>query len=237
MGGKSRLRNWLIQHFPVAGELYIEPFAGKGNVFFKSKQSLDFKTWHINDIDWFLVALFRVNLNDLPEKVDKTDFSIWKNKNDDISKIIEPRITFGGKGYKAGYASCYHEQSTNNHMGYNRVLYKKTCELAQELLSDVKITQLSWEQLEIEKLQPYDFVYCDPPYVGVKASYPNINHEKLVDILNSSCCMWALSGYSNDLYDNNLVYKNKYTKERNSEIKGSNTGKREPVMEILWTNY
>lgn len=51
MGGKARLASWLIGHFPKAGGRYVELFAGRGNVFFKARQSLDFKEWTLNDLD------------------------------------------------------------------------------------------------------------------------------------------------------------------------------------------
>lgn len=233
MGGKSRLRGWLLQYFPASGNLYMEPFAGRGNVFFEARKRLKFKKWWLNDLDSsFLVALSKADLDSLPQDVNKRDFDAWKHKNDDIAKILEPRITFGGKGYKAGYSG-----TSGTHKGYCKDLYGKTCQSAKELLIDVKVTQLSWEQLGITKLRNNDFIYCDPPYIDTKAPYPNIKHEYLVKTLNASSCKWALSGYSNDLYDSKLIYKNCYTKERNAEIKGSNTGQREPVIEVLWTNY
>lgn len=233
MGGKARLRSWLMQYFPPTGNLYMEPFAGRGNVFYKAYTTLSFKEWHLNDIDIsFFNALLKADLNLLPQQVTKDDFEYWKNQKDDVAKLIEPRVTYAGKGYKAGYSG-----TSGTHKGYAGDLYCKTCQAAKDLLQDVKVTQLSWENLGIEKLNGNDFVYCDPPYYETKASYNNVNHPDLIRVLNSSGCRWAISNYSNSLYDENLIYKNRYTQERNSEIKGSNTGQRESIIEVLWTNY
>jgi len=232
MGGKARLRNWLIQHFPPSGNIYLEPFAGLGNVFFAAKNSLDFKKWWLNDTNPFLRSLLKVDLESLPPQVSKDDFDSWKSKNDDVARVIEPRITFGGKGYKYGYSG-----SSGTHKGYNGKLYRGVCNSAKELLAGVSITNLSWEKLNIPKLSSDDFVYCDPPYFGTSASYSNIKHEDLVRVLNASRCRWAISGYSNNLYDTHLNYKNCYVSKRNSEIKGSNARKKKPVVELLWTNF
>lgn len=233
VGGKSRLRNWLVSHFPPSGDLYLEPFAGRGNVFFKAYESLKFNKWHLNDLDAsFLKSLTKVDLSQLPQQVNRDDFAVWKNKNDDIAKVIEPRVTFAGKGYKAGYSG-----TSGNHKGYNRDLYCKTCQSAKDLLSNVKVTQLSWENLNIQEIGKNDFVYCDPPYFNTEGPYPNINHTKLISVLNSAGCRWAISGYVGELYDSKLNYKNKYTQERNSEVKGYNARQRQPVVEVLWTNY
>jgi len=233
MGGKSRLRKWLISHFPKIGNNYLEPFCGLGNVFFESKKSLNFKKWNLTDINpSFLVSLIKVNLENLPEKVNKNDFEFWKNSKCDVSKVIEPKITFAGKGYSAGFDGGH-----PSHPPYSGKLHKKTCEIAKQLLSDVAVFRSSWEEINYDSLDENDFVYFDPPYFETKASYPNIDHFKLIETLNKLKCKWALSGYDNKLYQCNLIFKNKYEKIRNSEIKSSNFGKYQSVNEILWMNY
>lgn len=232
MGGKARLRNWLISYFPPSGDWYVEPFAGLGNVFFLAK-SLNYKKWWLNDINArFLKAMLTANLDDLPTKVNKTDFLNWRNRDDDLAKLVEPRITYGGKGYQAGFSG-----SSGSHKGYDGVLYRDKCEAARELLQDVKITEGSWKKMGIQRLSPNSFMYCDPPYYGTNTPYPNIEHEDFVQALNQCKCKWAVSGYSNELYDVELNFINRYTKERNSEIKGSNSQGYQPVTEVLWTNY
>lgn len=48
-GGKARLRSWLLPFFPRSGRMYLEPFAGRGNVFFAARAALDFQYWQVND--------------------------------------------------------------------------------------------------------------------------------------------------------------------------------------------
>lgn len=236
MGGKARLRRWLVEHFPQSGTWYVEPFAGKGNVYFLARQHLNFRSWLLADIDAsFLYALKHADFSALPDEVTKADFPRYRDDpTNRIAKLIEPRITFAGKGYASGYSG-----HSGTHVGYSGNCYRVMCEQARALLSGTLIAEGAWDVLLRDPLfqDPEAFGYFDPPYVGTKASYPNIDHVALVQQLNDAPFMWALSGYRNDLYDSQLVFKCRFEYERNSEIKSSNTGKREPVVEVLWTNY
>jgi len=220
-----------VDHFPDKGDVYLEPFAGKGNVYFWARQRLQFERWILNDIDInFFNALQRADFDQLPHKVEKEDFYFWKNTNNDIATLIEPRITFGGKGYRFGYnGDC------GTHVGYRSSNFKPICEQARQLLKDVQITKLHWED-SVAASNP-SFAYLDPPYYGTTAAYENIDHNRLVTVLNAANFAWALSGYRNDLYDARLEFRCRFEYERNSEIKSSNSRSRESVIECLWTNY
>lgn len=238
MGGKARMRNWLLQYFPDSGRRYCEPFAGKANVYFAARSQLRFTSWMLADIDpRFLVALACANFDKLPESVSKDEFKFWAKAssiNGDLQQIawlIEPRITYAGKGYKYGYSG-----SSGTHIGYKRDNYLKVCTAARELLQGTDIWERSWESM-LPMLETGDFAYLDPPYHETIASFENVDHVELIDALNAAPFNWAVSGYRSDLYDTRLEFKCRFERERNSEIKSSNTGKREAVMETLWTNY
>lgn len=231
MGGKVRLRKWLIEKFPQNGRIYFEPFAGLGNVFYLSKQQLKFSEWQLNDINPFLKILQNFDVNELPCTVNKDEFSYWKNLNSNCSKIIEPRITFGGKGYSFGYSG-----SSGNHVGYSRENYQLQVLNAKFLLANCLITTACYKEIDFSKFTSEDFIYFDPPYFGTKASYPNIDHLKLIQMLNSLECKWAISGYENEIYSS-LRFLKKFSIQRNSEIKGSSKKAYSGVREILWTNY
>lgn len=232
MGGKARLRKWLVQRFPDKGSVYLEPFAGKGNVFFEARQRLNFKQWVLADSDVrFLRSLMWADFSELPDTVSREDFSYWKNRTCHVSTLIEPRVTFAGKGYKYGYSG-----SSGTHVGYNGAIYREVCSQARQLLSDAQVIEQYWED-SLALLDAGDFTYLDPPYYGTEASYDNIDHERLVRVLNQAKFSWALSGYQSYLYDRQLEFKCRFEYERNSEIKSSNSRGREPVIECLWTNY
>lgn len=248
VGGKARLRKWLVDHFPESGSFYEEPFAGKANVFFEAVQRLRFNYWILSDINTrFLDALLMADLSRLPESVTKESFADWRKRaeieNDPVARVIEPRITFAGKGYAHGFSG-----TSGSHVGYNGVLYQATCQAARRLLTGanggtatlrtVSVRQRDWrETFELASGESGEFLYCDPPYYNTDAPYSQIDHQELVERLNAATFSWALSGYRNDLYDARLEFKCRFEYERNSEIKSSNSGKREPVIETLWTNY
>lgn len=233
MGGKARLRKWLLNYFPKSGRVYVEPFAGVGNVFFAVKTELNFQYHCINEPNSLLLRALQVaNLEELPQTVTREEFEFWKHDNSPIAKLIEPRVTFAGKGYASGYSG-----SSGTHVGYEHDNYYKVCKQAQELIKDVHLYAIDYLQLLNMNFTEEDFIYLDPPYFETKANYPNINHNELVNFLNNTSIKWALSGYDNKLYQTNLKYENKFTLDRNSEIKSSNTGQRESAIETLWTNY
>lgn len=236
MGGKARLRKWLVSHFPDKGQFYIEPFAGKGNVFYEAVQRLRFTYWELSDIDSrFLYCLRTADLDKLPETVSKDEFQTWKLRaveGDPIAQLIEPRITFAGKGYTYGYSG-----HSGTHVGYSGTNYRKVCQEARRLLENVSyVRQQDWRET-LELADGECFVYLDPPYYGTTASYRNIDHYALIDVLNAAKYSWAISGYRNALYDSRLQFECRFEYERNSEIKSSNSRKREAVTEVLWTSY
>lgn len=240
MGGKSRIANWLCNHFPLEGNTYLELFAGRGNVFFTAINKLQYSQWILNDkYEYkFLNALNNINIELLPDEMNDQLASHYKSfPGSNVAKVIEPLITFGGKGYQHGF-------KLDNRKRYNKLLLSRKIKLCKVLfeINKVNIWGLNWK-CALSKfkqcLNENDFVYCDPPYYETKASYPNISHYELICELNELKCKWAISGYDNSLYRDELKYENKYTIERNAEIKGSlslsNGTSR--VLEHLWTNY
>ena len=49
-GGKTRMAPYLIDLMPKSGKCYVEPFAGRGNVFFRAAEILDYDSYWLNDI-------------------------------------------------------------------------------------------------------------------------------------------------------------------------------------------
>lgn len=236
MGGKARLCKWLVSHFPQSGRKYIEPFAGLGNVFYQARKDLNFQEWELSDLDVsFLRALLIENFDLLPAAVSREEFQQWARATGEqvgIARLIEPKITFAGKGYKHGFDGGH-----PSHPPYNGRLHRLLCEEARRLLQGVLVREMSWEAIDFDGLTAEDFVYLDPPYFGTKACYPQIDHERLVAVLNQAKFRWALSGYNCSLYESQLRFSGCYTRHRNSEIKSANNGCYSGVTEFLWTNF
>lgn len=243
MGSKCRIREWLINIFPKYGRIYLEPFAGNANVYFSAVEQTNYNKYILNDkySHKFLNALKVLDIQELPIKLGDTFKEEIKHclnhgkEFSDLQLVVESLITFGGKGYNHGFGDLNRYKKDK--------IQSRICK-AKLLLEFASILPYDYAELDYSDLGKHDFIYFDPPYYSVKsngdivkASYNNINHYELIEVIDSLKCKWALSGYDNYVYRDNLKYKNKYTINRNSEIKGSVTGKREEVEEILWTNF
>jgi len=231
-GGKFRIWKEICKYFPLIGNTYIELFAGRGNIFFNFKQIADYGRWIINDKfnGRFFKAIKIVNIADLPREVTDATFEEWKIKsllNDPVALILEPVITFKGKGYDAGCGV------NSSHSRYNYEIFKKKLIRMQYLLNDVTILQGDWIDVDIKSLLFDDFIYCDPPYLHTESvGYPNINHEELILKIFECKCQWAISGYETELYLQ-LLGEPIVRIERNLEM----SNKSNQVIECLWINY
>ena len=236
MGSKARLRKWLVEKFPKNGKIYFEPFSGVANVYFLSANVLDFNYWWLNDrySHKFLYELKSYNSyfdSLFPDKITpELKKFVLENRESQISVLLENVLTFGGKGYSAGFTSDIDDR-------YNKDHFLKRVKEAKKLLEKTTLTCADWKDFDYSCFGREDFLYFDPPYYETKACYPNIDHKMLIDVLNTAKYRWALSGYDNALYTQTLWFKNKYQIERNSEIKSSNKRERVSVIETLWTNY
>jgi len=247
MGGKARIRKQIISLLPKRGNRYIEPFVGAGNLFFLAKKELQFKYWILNDPYCKLLKNIKlVDIDKLPEVINKEVFLEMKRRaqedDDPIAHCLEPRITFGGKGWSGGFSGIYDAQG--NHVIYRKHLYSKLLTDAKGYLDEsVYLLDLDYISLikAFDDLSDDDLIVIDPPYYNTKASYPNIDHLQLCQIVNNlsytNGVKWAICGYDNEIYQKELNFKNRFEIRRNSEIKSSNTRKAEPVTEILWVNY
>lgn len=230
-GGKAKLRKWLLHFFPRKGGRYIELFAGRANVFFLACQHLHFDRWELYDKDVrFLKALQVVDCSKFPDSVEKHEYSEWTARTDPVARVLEPVLSFFGKGYDS--TTGFQEKM------YKYGPYRDKCERSQVLLYSTVIQEQLWDSFAFDSLTPDDFIYCDPPYYRTDGShYDNIDHFNLCRVLNKLPCRWALSGYANMLYERNLNFKFVTRSDRTAEMKRARQGFGASVTETLWTNY
>lgn len=231
-GGKARLRRRLVAYFPTSGRRYIEPFAGRGNVFFLARSVLNFKHWLLNDLYTFpfFCAVQSVDFNLLPETVDRDAFQVLKaHAESPLAALLEPRVTYSGKGYAFG-----HSGRVANHIPYQKCHYIKMLEAARGLPAGVALFRQAWDRLPYGLYGPDDFVYFDPPYDGTAiGSYPNIDHEHLLSLLSTASFRWALSGYATPLYLSRLGPP-AIAWERCAEIAATSGQSGQKRIECLW---
>lgn len=229
-GSKTNIRQWVLQFMPTSGKSYIEPFAGRGNMFFLANKILNFKKWHLNDLNSysFLQAIKDINTNDFPEKITPNSFNQYKYTDNPLSNVLEPEISHQGH-YRAGFAASYGKNKP-----WNKKHYEQKITQAKEQLQNVKITNLNWETLPYSKYSNEDFIYFDPPYLNTdNRYYKNIDHIQLLSIIKSLKAKWMINMVNHPLYIKHLG-KPYQIKERQANLK--RTG--EKFIECIWKgNY
>lgn len=241
-GGKVQLRKWMVKRMPASGRKYVEPFAGRGNVFWLAVHMLDFREWHLNDpwtARWF-EAIRSVNIEDIPDHLTEAiskeyrDRAVSNRKSDDVAVALEDRTMFGG-GAKGGIGNQWRYRSKLDG-------FRGRLKTARAILNSVelKITALEWEDCHLGNLEENDFVYLDPPYEEAGKNlyhHDTVDHRELLTYLLSAPHLWMISGYRSPLYtrmveepESEVSYQMVMHNRRSGEL---------PVMrrECIWTNY
>jgi hypothetical protein len=211
-GGKCRQRKWIVSHFPRNGEVYIEPFAGRGNVFWLACQECKFEHWWINDLKMtpFIQALSDVEVRKLPWRITKADRD-WliegRAKGDPIALVMEPLWAWAGGSMSGQY--------TREWSGLNRgreglnlrvwLNYVQRIKNAKWLLAQYEpnITSLDYTEMPWDVWDETCFAYIDPPYFGannVRSYEPLDDYGNLIYILSTTRCRWLLSEYDQPEY-------------------------------------
>ena len=180
----------------------MEPFAGRGNVFWAAASSqLGFQQWALNDIrtaPFFEAVRDLGDTMEVPEK-SREEYNRQREafkQRDPKAILLEPYFTFSGDGYGRGL------QGKN---GPTVAGYTRTLRACHRLLHATKaiITGCDWTEFDWSSLTHEDFVFVDPPYLGgdVRSYNENdLNHEDLVRLLKAAKFKWMLAEYAHELY-------------------------------------
>jgi site-specific DNA-adenine methylase len=223
---------------PITGGKYVEPFAGRGNVFFRAASTLVYSAWHLNDIrmaPFFKALISHGNKVEVPEH-SRQEFELQKAawaSGDPIAMLLAPYLTFSGAGYAASYRAV--QGSPLRHH------YQTTLRCAHQILSWTRplITSLDWKGA-VTGLGENDFAYCDPPYIGAKVhgyGKGDMNHTEMIDVLKTAKFRWLLSEYEHPLY---LEAFGQPFWTKNVQLCSTNfrnAGGKERRVECLWRNY
>ena len=232
-GGKQRLSNWIISHFPRNYKYlhYIEPFVGGGGVFFKKEKST---LESLNDLDSSLINLYiqlRENYQPLKEKLDLTLYSEEEFKKAEkllknperASELEWARCKFfilissfgaGGVGFGFGYS-----KSGKRPCG---PVAKNKIDLIPDMSNRLKDAQI-FNRDAIELIKKVDgkdsLFYLDPPYpetdqrkYNKECQFSNEKFNELIDVLKNIKGKFLLSFYKKDYinyfpYHWNLIQK------------------------------
>ncbi len=244
-GGKWRIAEWIISHFPEH-KVYLEPFFGSGAVFFK-KEPCYVET--VNDINGDIVNLFRV-CRDFPEELAKlinlTPFSreefaaCYERSEDPIEQARRTLVR-----YHQSFGTC--NSSKNSWRNVQKYGGPRTATMWNNLpgiiveicsrLKDAQIENTDAFTLIDRYNDKKTLIYCDPPYVistrrrnMYQSEMTDIQHLELIEQLKKSSSMIILSGYENELYDYYLRDWNKDSIETTAQFGKKRT-------ETIWMNF
>lgn len=219
-GGKWRIADWIISHFPPH-KVYCEPFFGSGAVFF-SKAADYIET--INDIDGNIVNLFRV-CREHPEKLARAlELTPWAReefvschemKCEDTIEWARRTVVRYHQSF--GTSNCS-RNSWRNVQTYGGPRCASMWNYLPEAVRSA-CTRLKEAQIEnmdaIELIRRYDdkdtLLYLDPPYPEAlrkkniyKYEMTDELHEELLTAVLKSKSKIIISSYDNELYNERL---------------------------------
>ncbi len=246
-GGKAKLREWMVRRMPLSGRRYVEPFVGRGNVFWMAACVLGFEEWHLNDTwtcRWF-EAIQKIDIDSIPDELTRvmavmsSKRSVSHRMEDDLSVAMEPVTTFRGGALGGGGRGgiCTGWRSARSLKGFKRRLL-----LARRILRSAqpRITALSWEDCELDLLSASDFVYLDPPYENTADGtffHNTVIHADLLKYLTDAPHLWMLSGCESDLYRQHLGAPEASKIQRMTMEHSPQKGRSKMRTECIWTNY
>lgn len=250
-GGKFRLADWIIGHFPEHS-CYVEPFGGAASVLLKKKPS---KYEVYNDLNEEVVNLFRVvrdrsMARKLKHLLRLTPYSRveWLDCFEPSADPVEQArrtivkslmsISSADKGKPTGFRVC----TRNFHYLPQRFQdYRDHLDLFTERLASVVIEKKDALQVMLDNDRPDTLHYVDPPYLhradmrhGYKHEMKTSQeHHELLELLKQLKGFVVLSGYAHPLYFESLKAWGNYSM---TAITGAKTTGKCSALEILFLN-
>jgi site-specific DNA-adenine methylase len=199
-GGKARLAKQIIAFLPPEGRNYVEPFAGRGNLFWAAAcAGLKYDKWWLNDtatIPFFRAIKQVGHVIEVPHCATH-EYERQRDaysSGDPTAILLEPFLTFTGGGY------LYSGFRGDKRGGVSSVGYQKTLRECHTILSRTRprLSHLDWREMRLDELGPKDTVVLDPPYADTTPlSYTDatVDYHELVDLLLRAKFRWVLCGY------------------------------------------
>jgi hypothetical protein len=160
-GGKGRLARFIISQLPKQGRTYIEPFVGRGNLFWDAiGAGLQYDRWWLNDtvtIPFFRAIKQSGDRLKVPIRC-RAEFERQRRASlsgDSTAVLLEPYLTFSGGGYFG--AGCKGSDGMSNN-GVSLAGYEKTMRRCHGILHEVKpkLSSVDWQDMGLENSGPDD---------------------------------------------------------------------------------
>jgi len=245
-GGKWRIAEWVIKHFPPH-KVYVEACFGSGAVFFtKEPSTIEI----INDLDGDIVNLFKA-CRDYPKELAtlikltplaRDEFYCCcdkKNTTDSCLERARRTLVSFWQSYKISKSNTWEVAQNMNCIDYPKD-WKKLPEkilAITERLKKAQIENCNCINL-IKRCNDEDtLIYIDPPYLQSLCSKNTYNYEltdnqhiELLNVLKESKSKILISAYDNEIYNREL-------KGWGTDVKSNTNRNGANRIEKLYYNY
>ena len=240
-GAKAKLAKNIAAMLP-SGKRFVEPFAGRGNVFFYVAAHNMYRSYWLNDIQTapFLFTMRIGHILGVPKPGKESLYKYRAIARDKTKSPLRRNHALLSEPYLCWNGGVYGQSGGTG--GGTQAGYYKKLRLASEILrgTDTKITRLDYRDV-LTQCGEGDVIYLDPPYMNanVKAyTDKTLEHREMVEILKSAKFKWILSEYKQPLYIEAFgePVLRISVKRGMGKPNGGSKGQKEAV-ECFWTNF
>ena len=250
-GGKQKLASTIIPLIPKH-DIYIEPFAGGGAIFFLKEPS---KSEIINDLDSMIAIFYRVLKDNYQELKKKINATIYDRATHKFAMCVRSLphwftdlqiawafFTLTGLGFSGTLDSfgCYTQGRKARTFQNKKQSF--SCDLAKRL-EGVQVECTDALALISRRDTEASFFYCDPPYIstiqGHYKGYTLEMYKQLLDQLAGLKGQFLLSSFPTDVLDE-YIQKNGWYSIEIEQIKSASRnpdGTKKRKIEVLTANY
>lgn len=220
VGGKHRLREWVVERMPHVedAETYVELFLGAGHIFFelhrRDRERSVRRTYVLNDRDGEVCNFFRV-LRNRPRRLKgllmntpycrREYLAAWSDRCGAVERarrfFIRLRQGMGGRlTGRPGWGIA--RTDGRGRVATWRAMTQQIDAFADPL-RDAYIDGRDFAQVIAQWNGPNVLFYADPPYLGCQDDYPTAfgsqDHQRLAEAMASAKGWAAVSGYDGPL--------------------------------------
>lgn len=247
-GGKYKLADWIVSHFPPH-KVYTEVFGGSASVLMRKDRSY---AEIYNDLDSEVVNVFHVlqdpkKAKELARLIYLTPFSreeydlAFERANNDIEQarrsIIKTFLCHGSDSLNRKSGFRVNSNRSGAHPAKDWQNYPQYIIEFTERLRGVAIENRDAIEVILQHDSPDTLHYVDPPYVSSTRSMGKYNfemtdkdHVKLAEILRSCRGKVIISGYPSNLYSN--LYGDWFKEEKQTYVNMNKSR-----TEVIYANF
>ncbi len=249
-GGKFRLSDWIISHFPPH-RVYVEPFGGAASVLMQKSRS---QAEVYNDLDGDIVNVMRV-LQDSVLRTQLTELLIltpyartefelaWEPCDSQVERarrtLIRAEMGFGSAGATKGKTGFRIDTTRKSTVMDIWARIPEYIQSFSQRLQGVLIENRPALQILKSHDKPDTLFYVDPPYLPAtrqigSACYrhemTSDDHVELLTALQELKGSIIVSGYAHELYESMLTGWHRFTKNTHAASCRGSVAR----TEVLW---